>query len=156
MLGDALIRTKSFVTEKVRIQVSFMLFLITLQQSIEHYKNLLDTEAMVNKKMVHEFREREISKEIQPKMRFTASTQLERVIDAINQNRNSVDNSRKQGGQLAPTGLHGQRNQSISEIVMNSMKNNLLASLKNHQTQKLISKSNNADPTNTTHGTNNN
>ena len=30
MLGDALIRTKSFVTEKVRIQVSFMLFLITL------------------------------------------------------------------------------------------------------------------------------
>jgi hypothetical protein len=44
---------------------------------------MLDTEAMVNKKMVHDFRERDVSKEIQPKMRFTASTQLERIIDAI-------------------------------------------------------------------------
>jgi len=61
---------------------------------VEHYRNLLDTEAMVNKKMAHEFREREVSKEIQPKMRFTASTQLERIIDAIHRDRNSMD-SRK-------------------------------------------------------------
>lgn len=38
--------------------------IIRKQESIEHYKNLLDTEATVNKKMVPDFRERDVSKEI--------------------------------------------------------------------------------------------
>ena len=86
-------------------------------------------------------------------MRFTASTQLERVIDTIIQNRNSVDNNKSKGTAIGGDGLVGKRNQSISEIVMNSMKNNLLNSLKNHQNLKLMNKSSNGDPSTTTHGT---
>ena len=79
---------------------------------MEHYRNLLDTEATANKKMVPEFRERDVTKEIQPKMRFTASTQLERIIDAIHRDRNSLD-SRKTGDP---------RKQSISDIVLDTVK----------------------------------
>ncbi|CDW89488.1 UNKNOWN [Stylonychia lemnae] len=128
MLGDALIRTKSFVTEKVRIQ-----------QSIEHYKNLLDTEGSVNKKMVHEFRERDVSKEIQPKMRFTASTQLERVIDAITQNRNSMENKDNKNP----------KKNVIAEMVVDQIKSNLIGSHQKHQNEKLINRAGtmNQDPT---------
>lgn len=90
------------------------------QESIEHYRNMLDTEAMPNKKMVHEFREREVNKEIQPKMRFTASTQLERIIDAIQQNRNSVEDKKQH---------QSNKRNSISDIVMDTVKRNLLDNL---------------------------
>eukprot|EP00347_Sterkiella_histriomuscorum_P023700 403333690 len=132
MLGDALIRTKSFVTEKVRIQ-----------QSIEHYKNLLDTEGSVNTKMVPDFRERDVSKEIQPKMRFTASTQLERVIDAISQNRNSMgtDNAKDQI-----------KKQTITDMILNSVKNNLVGSHQKHQNEKLINRHASQEPTRDSNG----
>lgn len=75
--------------------------------------------------MVPEFRERDVSKEIQPKMRFTASTQIERVIDAMAQNRNSVDEKPHKKGM-------GNKSNSITNLVMNSMKNNLLTALEKH------------------------
>ena len=90
---------------------------------MEHYRNLLDTEATANKKMVPEFRERDVTKEIQPKMRFTASTQLERIIDAIHRDRNSLD-SRKTGDP---------RKQSISDIVLDTVKQNLIGSHLKHK-----------------------
>ena len=68
--------------------------------------------------MVPEFRERDVSKEIQPKMRFTASTQLERVIDAITQNRNSMENKDNKNP----------KKNVISELALDQIKSQLIGS----------------------------
>eukprot|EP00350_Pseudokeronopsis_sp_OXSARD2_P013334 CAMPEP_0170546198 /NCGR_PEP_ID=MMETSP0211-20121228/4570_1 /TAXON_ID=311385 /ORGANISM="Pseudokeronopsis sp., Strain OXSARD2" /LENGTH=98 /DNA_ID=CAMNT_0010850543 /DNA_START=298 /DNA_END=594 /DNA_ORIENTATION=+ len=56
---------------------------------MEHFKNIFDTATIPKKNIVHDFRGRDSKKEIQPKMRFTASTQIERILDAIQQYRNT-------------------------------------------------------------------
>ena len=86
---------------------------------MQHYKDSLDTEGPQHKKMLYDFRDRDVSKEIQPKMRFTASTQLERVIDSITQNRNSMgtDNAKDQI-----------KKNTITDMILDSVKSNLVGS----------------------------
>jgi len=78
---------------------------------VEQFKNVYDTE--VPQKKCYNFRERDTSKEIQPKMRFTASTQIERVLDALNQ-------------QSTNQGPHKEsQKKKLEKLVNNSMRKSL-------------------------------
>lgn len=63
-------------------------------------------------------------------MRFTASTQLERVIDAMTQNRNSMSGQDNAKDQI--------KKNTITDMILDSVKSNLVGSHHKHQNQKVM------------------